>query len=723
MLTRRKFAAILTLCLSLPAAPAAEPGGVASPKEATTQTDADWVDDRWSKTDIGQFLGATVDIPDGRVSKGIAIKVGDHDQATVCFDTDTLRYAAGWTGGFLKLHPQRYGLIAAPSPVGSIAFKNRTGPGAAMNGSFVDPRARKIGPLPRDWARYAGLYLHGQRVALSYRVGTLEVLESPWFEEIEGAPVFTRTIQVKGTGALVLRVADSGSKVGMKITAGQHEFLPADDGGTNLRIVSDGKSLATVSIGGASLKEPESLAAFTQGGPGRWLPELETRGVPGKTDGPIAIDTITIPYANPWNALFFTSGHDFLPNGEAAVCTIHGDVWLVSGLDRDLRNVKWKRFATGLYQPLGLKVVGGRIHVMERDQITVLHDLNGDRAADFYENFNNDCISTGGGHSYATSLETDSSGNFYFAKCSEDTPHGGTVLRVSASGDKLEVIATGFRNPNGLGIGPGDYLTVADQQGEWVPETRLDVIRPGGFYGYMPMHKRATAPVGFDSPLAWIPRAIDNSAGGQVWIPANSWGELGGQMLHLSYGRCSAMAVLRDEANNGANGGIVPLPGRFLSGAMRGRFNPADQALYVTGLRGWQTAAVKDGCLQRMRRTEAPLLSPTAFKVMKQEIELTFDRPLDKSLAGDPASYAAEEWNYRWTKQYGSADYSLKNKDKEGRDPRAIASATLSGERKVVLRFAEPLTPVNVLKLTYSLETTTGEEVRGAFCCTINHLP
>ena len=51
--------------------------------------------------------------------------------------------------------------------------------------------------------------------------------------------------------------------------------------------------------------------------------------------------------------------------------------------------------------------------------------------ADFHENFNNDCVSAGGGHSYAACLETDADGNFYFVKCAEDTPHGGAVLRVT----------------------------------------------------------------------------------------------------------------------------------------------------------------------------------------------------------------------------------------------------------------------------------------------------
>ena len=71
------------------------------------------------------------------------------------------------------------------------------------------------------------------------------------------------------------------------------------------------------------------------------------------------------------------------------LCTIQGDVWRVEGLDEKLENVRWSRFATGLHQALGLVVADGKVYVLGRDQITRLHDLNGDGEADFYECFSN----------------------------------------------------------------------------------------------------------------------------------------------------------------------------------------------------------------------------------------------------------------------------------------------------------------------------------------------
>ncbi len=727
------------------------PHGRADDGDPVLQTEKDWVDGRWQETEVGPFLGATFQTPRRATYKGIAVKLGARQEAAICFDTDLLRYSAGWTDGFLKFSPARYGLIQAPAPAGTVRFTSDSVPGWARQGSFADPRPLRLGPLPREWAHYRGLHLGpAGRVVFSYSVGEASVLDSPGFESEAGLGVFSRSLQFTGpTDGLVLRVLDEpearpsqelgstglaalaiGNDLLLAGLAGGGGELVAEGGAIHLRVAAGAKSLRIL-FARASREQiplfqrlltaarPEALDRMIEAPAAHWPQVLETRGTVDRTSTAFAIDTITVPYENPWKALMFTSGHDFFENGDAAVATIHGDVWRVSGLDDRLEKLHWKRFATGLHQPLGLKMVRNRAMVIERDRLTILHDRNGDGEADFYENFNNDCLSAGGGHSYATSLEQDSQGNFYFAKCAEETPHGGTLIKVAADGSRLDVVATGFRNPNGLGIGPGDVITVADQQGNWVPETRLDIIKPGGFYGYMPMHKRAAEPATYDLPLVWVPRTLDNSAGGQVWVPENHWGPLAGQMLHLSFGRCTMMMVLRDRANP-AQGAEVPLPGRFLSGVMRGRFHPGDGHLYLTGLRGWQTAAVRDGCLQRVRATGAPVHLPVAYTVRTNGLELIFSTPLARDIAEDAGSYSALQWNYRWTSKYGSPDLSVRDPAQERRDPVQIARARLAADDKTVFLEIPDLVPSMQFRLEYNLETADGTEVKNRFYTTIH---
>src|SRR6266702_8920873 len=61
---------------------------------------------KWERMDYGPFLSSSVTMPDatngedvaGITLKGITIKLGAN--ASVCFDTDLLRYTGGWTGGW-----------------------------------------------------------------------------------------------------------------------------------------------------------------------------------------------------------------------------------------------------------------------------------------------------------------------------------------------------------------------------------------------------------------------------------------------------------------------------------------------------------------------------------------------------------------------------------------------------------------------------------------------
>jgi hypothetical protein len=345
-----------------------------------------------------------------------------------------------------------------------------------------------------------------------------------------------------------------------------------------------------------------------------------------------------------------------------------------------------------------------------------LKDENGDGEADFYENFCGKIATSPDSHHYVTSLETDASGNFYYVD-----PIG--VHRVAPDGGSITTLATGFRNPNGMGASPdGKIVTVAPQQGEWTPSSEILEIKPGGYYGYGGPRVTPERPLGYDGVLCWIPHGIDNSSGSEVWVPENHWGALGGQMLHFTWGRCMMMLVLRDVVDGVAQGAIVPLPGRFLSGSMRGAFNRKDGNLYVVGSTGWQTSAIKDGSLQRVRRTDKALVVPVDWKALANGIELTFPEPLEKESAIDPGSFDIQQWNYRYAKQYGSKDWSVADPKKEGHDTLAVQSARLSQDGKSVFLEVPGIAPVMQMQIQYNLTSATSAAVRGKMYVTINRL-
>ena len=739
------FSAGLFLALAV-VSPAASPPAKSGPgqhaaagKEVAAQGEKDWVDARWNQTDVGPFLASILKTPTGPIAKALSIRVGEGigtNAATVCYDTKACVFRGGWVGGFLKFSGSRFGLTDAPAPVGEWAF---VAGGAQWEGAVV---------------RHEALRLHGARVVLESRIGGTSVRESPWVETVGSLVVFTRTLElatgdepltqtlVAQAGAVAVMETNQGTSVAVLEHKGRlHAVAKIGDAGGSLA-AGDGR----VQIHFKPRREPariklllwsgprekfgdfqkhaaavataavlENLAELSRPGPARWLPAITNAGQVGFPADGFAVDTITVPYANPWKALLFCSGVDFFRDGSAAVCTIHGDVWRVSGLDAPLRAVTWKRLATGLFQPLGLRVVNDRVHVLGRDQITVLHDENGDGEADRYENFCNLIDTSTGGHNYVTCLERDAAGNFYYVD-----PTG--VQRVSPDGRTKETLGTGFRNPNGLGVRPDGLVTATPQQGTWTPSSAIVEVRRGGFYGFGGPKVTAERPLGYDAPLCWLPHGFDNSSSSQVWVPEGQWGALGGRMLHLLWGRCALALVLRDEVDGQAQGAAVALPVRFLSGPMRATFHPGDGHLYVAGSTGWQTSAARDGSLQRVRRIAADARTPVAWHAHRNGLTLTFAQPLDRSAAEDVGSYSLRQWNYRYTGAYGSKDYSVSDPNKEGRDEVMVRSARLLPDGKSVFIETAELRPVMQMELKYNLQFIGGASASGPLYLTLNRL-
>jgi hypothetical protein len=262
-----------------------------------------------------------------------------------------------------------------------------------------------------------------------------------------------------------------------------------------------------------------------------------------------------------------------------------------------------------------------------------------------------------------------------------------------------------------------------------MPATRIDEYKRGGFYGDFRAHHRKEPPKTYDGPLCWLPREVDNSAGGQVWVPVGEPGvqtpgwsnsPLAGLPIHLSYGRCRPMVLLRQECENGVvQGGVAALDMKFLSGVCRGRF-AKDGNLYACGLNGWQTAAQADGCLQRVRYTGKPLDVPVKMVVEGNAIRLTFSRALDTKSVGDAANYKAAWWNYRWSGDYGSKRWKVSNPDAEGQDEFGARSARLLEDGHTIEIAFEKLRPVMQMQVGYNVRAADGAMVAGSVFLTIH---
>lgn len=437
---------------------------------------------------------------------------------------------------------------------------------------------------------------------------------------------------------------------------------------------------------------------------------------------PFRIDRLTWPDENPHHSWMRFGVFDFAGAESALITTWSGDLWRVEGLDEDLEELTWTRVATGLNQPFGLVARDDGALVLGRDQITRVHDGNGDGEADFLENFSNLGKNSEHFHEPASGLLEAPDGSFYYIKAARHAKlglhdHHGAVLRVAPDGKETEVVARGFRAPFGLALLPDGTMLGSDQEGHWTPANRINLIRPSSeeprFYGNgwaaRPdgrMLEPWDASVAMDPPLCWLHPTVDRSPSAQLRVDHPAWGPLNGALLGLSYGTGEVYLILRD----GDQGGIVKLGIQLPTGLLAGRIHPGTGDLYVCGLFGWSSDRTDPGGFYRVRpfpeRWGETLNVPHAMSTTGDGLELTFLHPLDPESAGDPANWTATAWNYRRTADYGSDTYDLDGHAGERTTYRIRAASLGSGGRTVRLNI-ERFQPSMQLHVTWNIRDAT----------------
>jgi hypothetical protein len=681
--------------------------------------------------------------------KGLLIDLGGGHRAL--FDTETLSLvtaydgAVEWGGTPWTGKHGTYVCLENASPL----FTNPVGVAwADPAGSFADTRAIP-GYGNYAHARFEGYFRHGATIILNYQVNGVEILETLH----QDGGTLTRSFQCGASKkALTLSLPRRES---LYVSASPTVRLAADpeDATRQLATISASSSQQSFQIAFSQTPDPKLAAApdfkaLTAGGPALFPEIIETKGsVSSDASKPYRTDVLTLPKENPWKSNLRFGGFDFIDEDSAALSSWNGDVWVVRGLKGDWSRLKWQRIASGLFEPLGVKVVKGAIYINGRDQITQLIDLNGDGETDHFKTFNRDCTVSANFHEFTFDLQTDAAGNFYFAKAApvrsggrgfdRILPNHGTVMKISPDGKKLEVVATGLRAPGGLGIGPNGEITTGENEGTNQPCCKINYLPASqqgpAFFG-TEASRQSLKDAPYTEPLCYLPMAVDNSSGSQVWVPKGAnFGVAEGTMLHLSYGQSCIYQVLPVPRGKTLQGGVVKLPISLQSSAMRARFHP-DGSLYLLGFRGWQTNAATECAFQRVRHNPAaPVPTPVALEYTATGIRLKFPVKLDPELVGDLSSFQAQRWNYVRGPQYGSGEFSVDHPDlaaeklaleKESknhlvRDDITVEAAKLLADGQTVELTLAGMKPSMTLKVTYDLEDAAAHVLKGELYATV----
>ncbi len=724
----------------------------------------------WRLHDYGPFLAGTFEVGNDKSNiarKGLVVRLDDgpggvgRGHAWALYELDTMRLAAFWTGEqFIDWSginfDGRHG--AHPRVAGDVQVTLPTMPGWGIEAgaeSPDDPRPlgrdkKPYGPLPRDHAQFKAVHHVGlggtagelrNAVVLDYQVGTTDVLEMPSLAPPIRAgdktvPVLVRSFSfgprahplflqvaadpaaVDFVGSTILRRWSSSGIVVVAIPPGQQ---PLD--------VAVAIAGTTDEVLGAHRNEiprpPAPRSLVGRPAPKLWGTNVQTTISPGRDAGPFAVDVLTAPEANPWNAQVRFSGIDFTGPDEAVICSWDGDVWKVRGIASPSGTLTWQRIASGLFQPLGIKVIGGVIHVGCRDRIVKLVDLNGDGMTDRYDTFNDDHQVTEHFHEFAMGLETDASGNLYYAKSARHglpavVPHHGTLLKVTPDGKTTEIVANGFRAANGVCVEDDGTFWVTDQEGHWNPKNRINHVRKGGFYGNMFGYHDVTdsSDEAMVPPAMWITNAFDRSPAELMRVKSKKWSPIDGALLELSYGEGRVHLVLTELAAGAlgkqgvSQGGLVALPIPDLpTGIMRGRFNPADGQFYVCGLYAWAGNRQHPGGFFRVRRTEKPLTIPIGLHAEPGSLSLDFAVPLGPS-ATDTSTWKIRAWDLERTKKYGSDHFNERNL--------SVASADVSSDRRRVMLKVPDFEPTWCYSIEWTIQAVDGTPLTGVLHGTLH---
>jgi glucose/arabinose dehydrogenase len=438
-------------------------------------------------------------------------------------------------------------------------------------------------------------------------------------------------------------------------------------------------------------------------------------------------------------------GMDFMPNGDLAICTYAGEVWIVEGATGAPGQTRWRRFARGLNEPGGLRVVNGHIHVTQKCELTRLVDTDGNGEADLFECISQDWGYTGNYHSFATGPALDAAGNFYVMitghRTIYDVPFMGWCLKVSRNAERgtrsvgpavfdrwsTEAFCSGLRVPNGFGEFNGDIF-MTDNQGHWIAANKLNHLQSGRFYGH-PSAKPApleqfNGDTNFAPPAVWFPYAWVRSASGIGTIADERFGPFKGQMLVGEFQNASVVRVALEKVNGQWQGAVFPFTKGFNSGVNRLAFGH-DGRLYVGGLRmgHWTSIAPQPHSLDRVSFTGRVPFEIKEVHARTDGFELTFTQAVDPKTAGNPESYDAAQYTYAYDGRHNAPE-----KDREEKipgPPVLLVKAEVSADRLTVrLTLEGALTNHVIMVRALDVKDTGGRKLRNdTFHYTMNQLP
>ena len=416
---------------------------------------------------------------------------------------------------------------------------------------------------------------------------------------------------------------------------------------------------------------------------------------------------ISVP--SPQEAMLEVGGLTVMPNGNLALSTRRGDIFIVENPTSN--RPYFRKFASGLHEVLGLVYRDGSFYCAQRGELTKITDRDGDGKGDSFETIYAWPLS-GNYHEYSYGPHIAPDGSFFVTtnlgffndewwRGRSAVPWRGWALKIFEDG-RMEPWATGMRSPCGLGIIDGE-LFYTDNQGDWIGSGGLWHVNKGDFMGNPGGLKWTANPASplkltadklhenvdprrkqnaqgeyirpenvvdekflsladvkkeipaIRLPAVWLPYGfLGISTSEPISIPEGAFGPFEGQVLVGDQGMSIISRVFMEQVNGEYQGASFAFRSGFNSGVVRLAW-AKDGSLFVGETRrGWGSAGEADQGLERLVWNNDIPFEMKTVRAMPDGFEIEFTKAADAQTAGDMASYSVESFIYKYHPVYGS---------------------------------------------------------------------
>ncbi len=390
----------------------------------------------------------------------------------------------------------------------------------------------------------------------------------------------------------------------------------------------------------------------------------------------------TIPV--PEGIFLEVGGLAVLPDGQLAVSTRRGEVWMVENPEGVYPH--FRRFAHGLHEALGAAFVDGAIVVVQRGELTRLVDETGDGRADLYEAIRSWPLD-GNYHEYSYGPLVGRDGSMTVALNlgwtgfgASLSPWRGWMLSIQPNGD-MTPIAAGMRSPAGMGFNMSGDLFYAENQGDWVASGHITHVESGDFVGNpaglkwagqeasplalspddipdsgAPMFEVASEIEVLKLPAVWLPHAILGISTSDI-VPDSTDGAFGpfaGQLFVGDQGHSKITRIFLEKVDGVYQGAAFPFREGFSSGVLRLAWGKSGSLYVGMTNRGWASTGREPFGLQRLEWTGKVPFEVHEVRAQADGFELSFTKPVAHTTAGRIDSYRVQSFTYRYHSTYGS---------------------------------------------------------------------